>query len=354
MFEQGLQELEIISKSVGNRIEYVQGGGGNTSVKLNNTQMAVKASGYKLNQITSTQGYVVVDYKNIKDYYEKVDINQDMDFEKESVEIAKKNIVELEGLKVLRPSVEAGFHSIMKRFVIHTHPVYTNIICCSREGQSLVNKIFKDRDYAYLWIPYINPGFCLTLKIKEGIEKCIKDNGIFPEVIFMENHGLIITADSYQRAMALHEEINSLARQYLSLEEDYPTIELEMLEENLFLSKTGYLADFFSKNSDSVDIKFFEKYTLYPDQLVYLNGSLSIDGPENKLNLNTKTGQLLYKTNYSEASTIEETLLGYIFVLDSVMKCGLEIKSMSEREIDFIKNWESEAYRKSLVRDLTK
>ena len=352
MFEKGLKELENISQGVGNRKDYVQGGGGNTSVKLDDRRMAVKASGYKLNQITPSQGFVIIDYKNIKDYYDKVDINQDIDFERESVEVAKKNIFELEGLKVLRPSVEAGFHSIMKEIVIHTHPVYINIFCCSKEGSILVDKIFKDRSYAYLWIPYINPGFCLTLKIKEEIDRCISEDEVFPEVIFMENHGLIITAHNYQRALELHEEVNNLARQYLRLNKDYPNIELVKLAEDLFLSKTRYLVDFFSKNN--IDLNFFQNNVLYPDQQVYLNNSLSIDGPENKLNINTKTGELLYKTNYSEALTIEETLLGYIYVMDNVMKCGLELKVMSEREINFIKNWESETYRKSLVKDLTK
>lgn len=352
MVEQGLKELEVISKAVGDRIDYVQGGGGNTSVKLDDKLMAVKASGFKLNQITPAQGFVVVDYGNIKCYYENVDLSQDVDFEKESVEVAQKSVVAMEGLPVLRPSVEAGFHSIMKKYVIHTHPVYANILCCSMEGRELVERIFMDSAYACLWIPYINPGFCLTLKIKEEIEKCISKVGKYPEVVFMENHGLIVTADSYERAIDLHEEVNSLIRQYFGLDGEYPAIELEEVKANAFRSRTGYLAHFFANRS--VDAAFFEKYALYPDQLVYLNSSLSVDGPENKLNVNTKTGERLYKANYSEALTIEETLLGYAFVVNSVEKCGLSIKVMSEREIDFIKNWESEAYRKSLVKDLAK
>lgn len=352
MYEQGLKELEIISKAVGNRIDYVQGGGGNTSVKLTDELMAVKASGFKLNQITPSEGFVVVNYKNIKSYYEAVDLSQDADFEKESVEVAKKNVVELEGLKVLRPSVEAGFHSIMKKYVIHTHPVYANILCCSKGGRSAVEKIFKGKEYEFLWIPYINPGFCLTLKIKEEIELCIEKTGKFPEVVFMENHGLIVTSDDYQRAIELHDEVNGLIRESLGLTEEYPEIALEKADENTYKCKTDFVINFFKETKVGSD--FFEKYSLYPDQLVYLNSSLSVDGPENKLNVNSVKGELVYKTNYSEALTIEETLLGYLYVMKGMEKCGLDVKAMSEREIDFIKNWESEAYRKSLVKDLAK
>lgn len=350
MYEQSFKELEIISGEAGSRIDYVQGGGGNTSVKLDDKLMGVKASGFKLKQITPSQGFVVVNYENIRNYYLEVDLSKDTDFEKESVEVAKDNVVPIEGLQTLRPSVEAGFHSIMKKYVIHTHPVYVNILCCSIEGRKLVEKLFGDKDYASVWIPYINPGFCLTLKIKEEIGRCIAEKGKFPEVVFMENHGLAVTSDGLERVMALHEKVNGTIRRYLGLTGEYPVIELEKVGEDCFRSRTPYLADFFRKRS--IDAGFFERYSLYPDQLVYLNGSLSVDGPENKLNINTKTGELLYRTNYSEALTIEETLLGYSYVINGVESCGLKIKTMDENQTDFIKNWESEAYRKSLVKGL--
>lgn len=352
MFEQGLKELEAISKAVGGRIDYVQGGGGNTSVKLNDELMAVKASGFRLNQLTTTEGFVVVNFRNIRAYYETVDLSQDVDFEKESVETAKKNVAALEGLKPLRPSVEAGFHSIMRKYVVHTHPVYANILCCSGEGAKAAEAIFGDREYAYLWIPYINPGFCLTLRIMEEIKKCMEVRGKYPEVIFMENHGLIVTADDCGRALELHEEVNGLVRRHFGIEDEYPEIRLEKVKDDEYISRTEFLADFF--HNWKIDPGFFDRYSLYPDQLVYLNSSLSVDGPENKLKVDTKKGELIYRTNYSEALTIEETLLGYCYVMDSVEKYGLTVKTMSERDVDFIKNWESEAYRKSLVKELTK
>jgi rhamnose utilization protein RhaD (predicted bifunctional aldolase and dehydrogenase) len=352
MYVQELEELEIISGGVGNRIDYVQGGGGNTSVKLDDQYMAVKASGYRLNQITPVQGYVIINYRNIQNFYQQVDLDPDRDYEKESVEYAQANVIETEGLKKLRPSVETGFHSILKKYVIHTHPVYANLLCCSRDGRQIAARICAERKLAFLWIPYINPGFCLTLKIKGEIAQYQADQGVFPEVIFMENHGLIVTAASYQKALNLHEQVNSSIRQYFKIKEDYPEIRLAKLEENLYQSETSYIHNFLKNNA--IGTEFFEDYALYPDQLVYLNGSLAVGGRENKLNLDATNGRLLYKANYFEASTIEETLLGYIYVVDQIHKHGLELKAMTPGEIDFIKNWESEAYRKSLVKDLAK
>lgn len=352
MYDDILRQFEYISKSAGIPVDYTQGGGGNTSAKLDDTLMAVKASGYKLKQITPNEGYVVINYKNIKSYYESVDLNADTDFEKESVEFVKKNIVEFEGLKTLRPSVEAGFHSILKKYVIHTHPVYANILCCAKNGGELVEKIFKNKEYAAAWIPYINPGFCLTLKINEAVKSSLGSCGKFPQVIFMENHGLIVTSDDSQKCVQLHREVNDTVKEYLGICEAFPEIELVRIDDDSFISKTQYISEYFKNNKVSPGI--FDEIVLYPDQLVYLNGSVGFDTSGKKLNINTKTGDIIYKTNEAEARTMEETLLAYLYVVNGIKKCGLPLKVMSERDIEFIRNWESEAYRKSLVKQLGK
>ena len=66
------------------------------------------------------------------------------DYEKESAEVSKNSVVAIDGMATLRPSVEVGFHAILKKYVIHTHSVYANIITCSMEGEALAEKLFKD------------------------------------------------------------------------------------------------------------------------------------------------------------------------------------------------------------------
>jgi rhamnose utilization protein RhaD (predicted bifunctional aldolase and dehydrogenase) len=349
MYEKELMELERISKAVGERADYVQGGGGNTSVKLDGEKMAVKASGFKLKQITPREGYVVVNYRNIVDYYNEVDLSSDKDFEKESVEFVKQNIIETDGLAKLRPSVEAGFHSILKKYVIHTHPVYANILCCSRNGRELTEKVFAGSAYATIWIPYINPGFCLSLKIKEEIARCREKTGKFPEVIFMENHGLIISADDSTRCIELHKEVNDRIIAFMHIGSEYPQISIVPAKEDTLASETVFLKEFLKANKVGYD--YFENI-LCPDQLVYLSGNICLDGMEGKLNINTDTGSITYKTNHAEALTLEETLLAFIYVMSEVKKNKLELKVMSPTEVDFIRNWESEAYRRSLVKNL--
>ncbi len=171
MYENQLKNLEKISKEIGKHNDYVQGGGGNTSVKLDNEWMAIKASGYKLDQVTSNDGFAVINYKKVIEYMNDIDFNSGIDYEKESVEFIRKNVLELKGIKLLRPSIEAGFHSILKKTVIHTHSVYSNIICCCKEGEGLLRKIFNNTNIGFIWIPYIKPGFSLSYYImNKGIE----------------------------------------------------------------------------------------------------------------------------------------------------------------------------------------
>ncbi len=350
MYEKRLEELEFISRAVGLRSDYVQGGGGNTSVKLDEKLMAVKASGFLLKGVTRQEGFVVVDYRKIKDYYQQVDLDSDRDFEKESAEFAKNSVVEMPGLKTLRPSVEAGFHSFLKTHVIHTHPVYANILCCSVEGRELARSILESRGYSWVWVPYINPGFCLTLKIKQETEACLKSSGSFPRLVLMENHGLIVTEDGAEKCVAMHEEVNRLIAEQLKVTEAFPEPRLEKLDEETYISRTPYLKE---RMRDGAAAEYF-KNVLYPDQLVYLGEGISFDGGGGKVSVDTKTGEVKYKAGFQEALTMEEIMLAVLYITEGVKKAGLTLKAMTGEDIDFIKNWESEAYRKSLVKQMGK
>lgn len=337
-------KLEKISVVTGNRTEYVQGGGGNTSYKLDDRHMAVKASGFRLNQVTEKDGYVVLKYKDVVDYFDRVDLSSGIDYEKDSIEKIKALIVRTDGMKELRPSVEAGFHSLLKKAVIHTHSVYANIILCTENSLETISNIFKNSGINILWVPYINPGFMLTLGILRELEKNKKSEKPFPDAIFMENHGLIVNSDEADKCLELHEKVNELIRLYFGIKEQYPELRLEQ-SVNGFISKTEYINEYMDKLKDKSECL---SRILYPDQLVYLNTSAVYNREEGKLVINTE-GNRTYKCSENEAKSMEETMLAYAYVVTNIEKIGLKLKTMNEKETDFILNWESERYRKSLL-----
>lgn len=338
MYKKQRELMMRISNYCGDRVDYVQGGGGNTSVKLDERLMAIKASGYTLKVTTAQKGFVTVDYKKISEYYNELDVGADTDFEKESHEINMGSIVLLEGMENRRPSVEVGMHSFLKKYVIHTHSVYANILCCSQEGRELADKIFSSSKINYVFVPYTDPGYKLAMIIKQKVEEFEAQNGCMPDAIFMENHGVICTNDDADKVIAIHEQVNESVIRRFKLEE-YPIPMVKKMDEG-FESNTEYLLNFSIEHGGQ---EFFETLRIYPDQLVYVGKALGET-------IKFVDDRIIYVAAEKEAKVIEETLLGVAYVVGEMEKAGLTLKQMNEQGADFINNWESEKYRSQLVK----
>ena len=202
-------------------------------------------------------------------------------------------------------------------------------------------KIFKDKDFGFIFLPYINPGFELTLAMKKAIEDYVKLNGKYPEVIFMKNHGLVVNCDDIERVKSVNEDVNYSIIKHFGLADNFRAVKLGKTEEG-FVSETPIVCDFVKENP--LDKAFLDEYPLYPDQLVYLNNILQFS-PEK---LVVKDKKVYYNTDEKQATTLDETLAAYLFVITSVKKAGLEISKMNEKEVYFINHWEAEKYRRSV------
>ena len=255
-----LNEFARMSQIVGVRPDYVQGGGGNTSVKFADGLMAIKASGYRLSQVTSEDCFAVVETATLKD------------------------VTAEKGYKPLRPSVEAGFHALLGKFVLHTHPVYCNLALCSTNGIDRLPGLMND--YNYIIVPYINPGKGLSDAIRESMSPDT-------QVVFMVNHGIVVSAETADECMRIHDDVNErAAASYGVTRGDY--------EE-------------FSRQIEK---------TLYPDQQVYLE--------------------------LTDAQ--KEILAAVMFIQFTLMKNGCAAQAMDEQAMSYIAGWESEAYRKTILR----
>jgi len=345
--KQALQGLEKISQTIGKLPDMVQGGGGNTSAKINEKIMAIKASGFKLTQITENKGYAPVNYQNLIKYFKKVDTSRDIDYEKEYSEKIMENVVSGEKVK---PSVETGFHSFLKKYVIHTHSVYANIPCCVKNGRNLIDQIFAGEEIEPLWIKYTHPGFDLTKELMGCLQEYCEEFGYDPEVIFLENHGLIITTEQAEDCIALNTKVNQILRNHLNIKDEYPEVGIEEIKDQKFVSKTQYLIDFFK----GIDIKEdYFKNILYPDQIVYLEDDVAINSKDkdSKININADNGEIIYKTKYNEAKTIDETLTAFIYIMDYIENSDLTLQTMPQKYIDLIKNMQAEKHRKKVMKE---
>jgi len=58
-----IEKLAWLSQNIGNHLDYVQGGGGNISVKISDNLMAIKASGFELKNLTENYGFAFVNHQ---------------------------------------------------------------------------------------------------------------------------------------------------------------------------------------------------------------------------------------------------------------------------------------------------
>lgn len=119
-----------------------------------------------------------------------------------------------------RPSMEMGFHaSIPDRVVVHTHPIHLNAILCSKEAKAILKGLFQDLSYTF--IEYRVPG-------RELVNRVGDTSGI----LFLENHGLIVGADTAHEALSITEEINNKCKRWLgNHSESFVDIDEESIEE---------------------------------------------------------------------------------------------------------------------------
>lgn len=286
MKKNDIQDLVFMSHAIGNDPAYVQGGGGNTSIK-NNSHMAIKASGSLLKNMDSEKGYSIVDHNAIKSYLNKPDIDEEAFTKKIKSFVVDK--------KENRPSIETGFHAMLERCVIHTHSIYANLITCSSQGSALSKKLFPES----IWIEYATPGRDLTLAIHHALpEKC-------PDkmIVFLQNHGLIVSAHTARDSVDLHEEVNDVIKDYYDIEAEQYTNK-----------------DF---TESDANINFVRQHVLFPDQVVYTSASKAI--------LNTEAAK--------------ETLWAYRYILKVLQEKGDSPHFLPDSETLKLLNMESEKFR---------
>ena len=339
---QTLRDLVRMSVASGSRVDYVQAGGGNTSCKFPDGSMAIKASGYLLKDMTENVGFVVVDAVKMRRYHEE-DHPDTPDCNKESMQLAINSIHAINGEKAARPSVEVGFHSVLDQFVLHLHPVYVNVLMCAKDGLKKALGLMADTGLPCIGIPYTMPGYGLTKLIMEASADYEAAHGVRPQVIFLENHGVVTTAETADGAMALMDQVNDTLKAKLGLP-DFPAPAIRKVAEHRYASACDYL----NQTMQGPVGKACRYAPIYPDQLVYTSNELSIDG-SGKGKIALVDGVLYYTAGEKEAHALEETMLAVAYVYDCIARLGLAYQELTEEQCSQILGWDSEKYRKSLM-----
>lgn len=196
-----ITKLIEISRYYGSNKEYVIAGGGNTSYKDDQT-IWIKASGQPLADLTE-DGLVALDRGKLHlissgNYSEDPVIRED--------QVKTDMISSIIGpWKNNRPSVETNLHEIIRfKFIVHLHPTIINGLLCSRNAKSLILKLLGEE---VLFIPYTDPGYTLFKKLESEIVLYRQKFSHDPNIIFLENHGSFVGADTTEEIRIIYSDI---------------------------------------------------------------------------------------------------------------------------------------------------
>ena len=184
---------------------------GNTSQRLGEDQLAIKATGRSLRD-ASAEDFVVVSLRRLSDIVD--------DYEAGEADVADY-FDEVENEQGMRPSVEALLHVVCgvdagATTVAHTHPESANALLCSDRADVLAGPpIFPDQVVVMgrrgLLVPYSDPGVVLARAVRARLAEHARQWDM-PRVIYLANHGLVVLASSAGQALQLTEMADKVSR----------------------------------------------------------------------------------------------------------------------------------------------
>jgi len=375
-----IKDLIEISKYYGVNKEFVIAGGGNTSFKDNET-IWIKASGQPLAELNE-EGLVALSRQKLQRISSAV-YSDDTDTREDQV---KEDLFSslLDPGKNSRPSVETSLHEIMRyKFVVHLHPTLINGILCSRNAKNLTAKLFGD---SVLFVPYTDPGYTLFKKLEAEIILFREKYSHDPQIIFLENHGSFVGADTTEEIKKIYNDIIQ------KIKEQVPPVsdsEVNTLPYNPILNKVlpvirillaGDKPGVIRYRNNTLIAKFYQNQQefhkislpLTPDIIVYcktrylyidqsstaekildsfryqLPHFLSEYGYLPKVVVIKDMGIFAIAETFSNAEACLDVYEDLIKISYYATLCG-GIKFLIPEQVDFIDHWEVENYRRKVA-----
>lgn len=372
-----IKELIEISKFYGANKDWVIAGGGNTSFK-DETTIWIKASGQSLAELTE-DGLVALNREKLHVISSKVYSNESTERE-EQVKNDMFNSIQ-ESDKNKRPSVETSLHEIINyRFIVHLHPTIINGLLCSRNAKSLTSKLFGD---SVLFVPYIDPGYTLFKKLESDIKSYREKFRQDPKIIFLENHGSFVGADTTDEIRSIYKSIiqkitemtpempeieplpynpilhrvlpalrvllsdgqpgiirfrhNSVIAKFYQNQQEFHKISLPLTPDIIVYCKTRYLYIEHSSSAEKIVDSIRYQLPHFKSEYGYLP----------KVCVIKDMGLFAIAESYGSAEACLDVYEDLIKISYYASLCG-GIKFMTPEQVSFIDKWEVENYRRKV------
>ncbi len=375
-----LDPIVRLSRRFGADPDYVLAGGGNTSQKDGDT-IAVKASGVQLGTIDAA-GFVQLSLSKLNALF-TIELPSNSD-EREKVVLEQMLAARLPG-QTRRPSVETLLHALFPfRFVVHLHPALINGMLCAQKALDAAQSLFGDEAAV---LPYITPGYTLADAVRTIFETRTRSGKSPYTILFLQNHGVFVAADTVEKIQALYDSIFATLRarvkalpQESGVRESLSSVEKDTREKvrtaveeasskfnvKFFFTLNSILKPFLASSETFVPLA--APFT--PDHIVYAGAWPLFVGQSQAQNPTSLQEQIdAYRTRQGELPKILAVQGMGIFGLGkdtsaAERACLLFTDAakiawyaeafggahpMERADIEFIRNWEVEKYRASIA-----
>lgn len=344
-----------LSRRYGSNPELVLAGGGNTSVKDQDT-LYVKCSGTQLATIDE-DGFVPIDRLKLAETMTKPYPEDDKG--REAAFLADMMAARTIKGETRRPSVEALLHSLFpQKYILHLHPAMINGLTCAVEGEAKAKSLFGEEA---IWIPATRPGYILGKMCYEAMNDYRARTGKDVKVVLLQNHGIFVAGDTPEETGQVLEGVMN-------------TLDAEVRDRPDFTPKGEVqpeVLEFIKKETDAKHIRFdsFAEILSFaeskdkaetllkpftPDHIVYCGAWPTYLEKAEDIKSKALGGKIILLKGvgfFALGQTEKEAETAVLLFRDAV-KIAVYAKNfggplhMTDELTSFILNWEAESYRK--------
>ncbi len=329
-----LDSLVQLSVRIGQNLNLVQAGGGNTSLKEGG-QLWIKASGKWLVHAAGDDMFVPVPLATI---------NEKLATSDESFPEYRTKSGTL-----LRPSVETTMHGVLPHpVVIHVHSVAAIACAVQVEAQEFARTRLDGLRWAF--IPYIHPGVPLAQRIETELVHQ-------PDVLLLGNHGLVVAGSECDSAETLLGEVE----RRLAVSPRAAAIPdwnvLQQLAKGTEW-KPAAEQEVHTLGTDTHSAQIAAGGTMYPDHCVYLGPAAPILQPGESLDeaLNHYRSRYAYDPAYllvpgkgvltsPKLSRAGRELLLCLKRVTERIPESVAVQYLEDWQVGKLMNWDAEKYR---------
>lgn len=181
-----LAELAEVCAVAGRGVRLVQAGGGNASIKsADGRRMWIKASGLRLADVHEDAGHVALDLVGLRASLQAL-AQAALPPADAALAAGRDLLAAVQGPGALRPSLEAGFHAVLGRVVLHTHPIALNAFACLADG---AEQLARCLGRPIPSVPACLPGWPLCAAVQAARVGLLPDGA---EELLLGNHGWVV------------------------------------------------------------------------------------------------------------------------------------------------------------------